>query len=245
MLHVFFTGYVHFFSILLPAMALAIITIGATRAGLAPARTGRALILPALLVSLWFAFAMYLSERDFFNVPATLGNPPYVLISLFGGAFILWALACMTPTGRQIMDHTSPGLIAAYQIPRVMGAVFLAGWAAGVIPWQFALPAGLGDIAAGIAGYRAWKACKQGDPDAHRKIAQSNVIGILDFAVAVVTGILTSEGFAHLLSPDLPNIINLHPLAMFPGFFVPMFLGFHLISITQLRWANSRLPVTG
>ena len=245
MIDQFFVGYVHVFAVLLPASILVIATIGAVRAGLNTAELRRALIVPAVLLALWFAVAMHLSQNNTFNVPATLGDPPFVLMSLFGGAFMIWALAWLTQTGRRIIDHTDPGLIAAFQIPRVMGVLFLIGWAAGVIPWQFALPAGLGDIAAGIAGYRAWKACRDNAPDARQKIMRANIVGILDFTVAVMTGIMTSEGFAHVWSHDLPNIINLHPLAMFPGFFVPMFLGFHLISISQLRGVGAKMPVTG
>ncbi len=72
-------------------------------------------------------------------------------------------------------------------------------------------------------------------PDARRKLIRANVIGIGDFVIAVATGIMTSEGFAHILAHDTPNIVNLHPLAMFPGFFVPLFLGFHLVLISRLR----------
>ena len=106
---------------------------------------------------------------------------------------------------------------------------------AGALPWQFAIPAGIGDIWAGIAGYQAYVALKTGAPDARAKLVRANIIGLADFVVAVGTGLITSEGFLHLLSHDAPNIINLHPLSMFPAFFVPIFLAFHLLSISRLR----------
>ncbi|WP_306115313.1 MULTISPECIES: hypothetical protein [unclassified Roseovarius] len=239
MLDVFFLGYVHFFAVLLPALAVALVTMGATQASLSPTETRVAVLVPAILLGAWYAIANHMSQTNVFNVPATLAEPPIVLAFLFGGAFTLWALARLTAIGRAVTDRLDLGLLAAFQIPRVMGALFLLGWAAGVIPWQFALLAGLGDIWAGIAGYQAWQAVRRNAPDARRKLVQANVIGIGDFVVAVFMGITTSEGFAHLWAHEAPNIINLHPLALFPGFFVPIFLAFHLILISRLRHSSA------
>ncbi len=241
MLDAFFLGYVHFFAVLLPVLAVSIVAIGAARAGLSIAETRMAILIPAILIGMWYAVANSLSRSDVFNVPATLSDPPVVLAFLIGGALTLWAMARLTRVGRAVTDRLDIGLLAAFQIPRVMGGLFLLGWAAGVIPWQFALPAGLGDIWAGVAGYQAWQAVQRNAPDARRKVVQANVIGIGDFIVAVFMGITTSEGFAHLWAHDTPNIINLHPLALFPGFFVPLFLAFHLISISRLR-RSSEFP---
>lgn len=241
MLDVFFLGYVHFFAVLLPALALILIANGAAGAGLTATQIRLAILVPATFIGLWYAVAMHVSQVGLFSVPPTLGEPPVVLMFLFGGAFSLWALARLTSLGRAVTNRIDLGLIAAYQIPRVMGGVFLIGWIAGVIPWQFALPAGLGDIWAGVAGYRAWSAIRRGAADARRKLVQANVIGMLDFLVAVLAGIMTSEGFLHVWAKDAPNIINLHPLAIFPGFFVPLFLAFHLLSISRLRRSSKTL----
>lgn len=235
MLDLFFLGYIHFFGVLLPALTLAIIALGAARAGYTGARLGRVLILPAVVLGLWFAAAMALSKSDIFSVPDTLGEPPVLLMFLFGGAALLWGLARLTQTGRRISDGTDTGMLAAFQIPRVMGGVFLLGWAAGLIPWQFALPAGLGDILTGILAYRAWSAVRSNAPDARRKLIVLNIVGICDFVVAVMTGVLTSEGFGHVWALENPNIINAAPLVMFPVFFVPLFLTFHLVLISHLR----------
>lgn len=235
MLDLFFLGFVHAFAVFLAVLALIIVALSAVRAGITGAALVWALFVPTTLLGLWFSVAMRLSQQDVFNVPATLGDPPVVLMFLFGGAARLWALARMTRTGRRISDAADPGMLVSYQFLRPMGGVFLIGWAAGVIPWQFALPAGLGDIWAGIASYQAWNALRAKAPDARRKLVRANVIGIGDFVIAVGTGILTSEGFAHIWAKDAPNIINVHPLALFPGFFVPLFLTFHLVLMSRMR----------
>ena len=231
----FLIFYVRTFAVALPLMAIAIMMIGANRAHLTPQQTGVSVAVVAFLFGLWFAVVVPPSENDVLNVPPTLQDPPVVLAFLFGGAAIVWALAWLTPLGRRITMATPLSSIAAFQIPRIMGGVFLIGWLGGSIPWQFALPAGLGDIWAGIAGWQASKALASGAPNARKLLMRANIIGIVDFIFAVGLGIMTSEGFAHLMAHDSPNIVNDHPLALFPAYFVPIFLGFHLISISKMR----------
>lgn len=94
----------------------------------------------------WCAAAPPLAQVGVFNVPAGLGDPPVVFVFLFGGMAVIRALAWFTPLGRRVTLATPLGAIAAFQIPRLMGGLFLIGWAAGDIP------SGLGDILDGIPG---------------------------------------------------------------------------------------------
>lgn len=239
----FLIFYVRTFAVALPLIAFAIMMIGVSRAKLTAQQTGVTVIVAAFLFGLWFAIVVPPSESNVLNVPPTLEDPPIVLAFLFGGALVVWALAWLTPLGRRITMATPLAAIAAFQIPRIMGGVFLIGWLGGSIPAEFALPAGLGDIWAGIAGWQASKALASGAPNARKLLMRANVIGILDFVFAVALGIMTSEGFAHLLSHDAPNIVNDHPLALFPAFFVPIFLGFHFLAISKL-WEERRNAAT-
>ncbi|WP_299621790.1 hypothetical protein [uncultured Tateyamaria sp.] len=242
----FLIFYVRTFAVALPLIAMAIMMIGVSRANLSAQQTGLAVTVAAFLFGLWFAIVVPPSESNVLNVPPTLQDPPIVLAFLFGGALIIWGLGWLTPLGRRITLATPLAALAAFQIPRIMGGVFLIGWLGGSIPPEFALPAGLGDIWAGIAGWQASKALANGAPDARKLLIRANIIGILDFVFAVALGIMTSEGFAHLLSHDAPNIVNDHPLALFPAFFVPIFLGFHFLSISKLRAErrNKAMPAT-
>lgn len=231
----FLIFYVRTFAVALPLIACAIMMIGVSRANLTARQAGVTVSVAAFLFGLWFAIVVPPSETNVLNVPPTLQDPPVVLCFLFGGAVIVWGLAWLTTLGRRITMATPLAAIAAFQIPRIMGGVFLIGWLGGSIPAEFALPAGLGDIWAGIAGWQASKALANGAPNARKLLMRANLIGILDFVLAVALGIMTSEGFAHLLSHDAPNIVNNHPLALFPAYFVPIFLGFHFLSISRLR----------
>ncbi len=229
------TLYVDIFGIFLTAAAIGLLTLGAVRAGLPQGRTAWALGGLAALLAVWFVAMGPLARAGILLPPPTITDPPYALMPLIGGAALLWALGRFTATGRAILGALDQRHLIGFQIFRVMGGLFLLGWAMGKIPWEFALPAGLGDIWAGIAAMGALSALNRGAAHARARVIRANVIGLADFLVAVTTGLLTSEGFLHLLSRDAPNIINLYPLALFPAFFVPLFIAFHLFSLAALR----------
>ena len=238
----FLEFYVRFFALALPLFAMAILMLGAARAQLSSRQTMMAGLVAVALFGLWYAAVVPASISGLLKVPPTLQDPPVGLAFLFGGTLTVWALAWLTPIGRSITTATPLSTIAAFQIPRLMGAVFLIGWLAGSIPAAFAIPAGLGDIWAGVAAWQASRALARGAPNARRLLLRANVIGLADFVVAVSLGIMTSEGFAHILSPEMPNIINDYPLVLFPAFFVPIFAGFHLIAISRVRADKSTAP---
>jgi hypothetical protein len=229
------TAYVQVFAAFLPALALAILSAGAIRAGLPLRRAALALGSVALILGLWHALTVTLAKAGILMPPPGFTDPPYALMPLLGGAFGLWALGRLTATGRAILDSLDQRFLIGFQIPRLMGGVFLLGWAMGDIPWQFALPAGIGDMWAGVAAIQAVRALGRGDANAERLVWRANIIGLTDFFVAVLVGLMTSVGFLHLLAQDTPNIINAYPLALFPGYFVPIFIAFQLFSIGALR----------
>jgi len=230
----FYEVYVRAACLLLAALAVAIGCIGVGRARLTPLRFGLFLTAAVLFFVSWYTTAIPLARAGHFNVPATPSDPPNVLMFLFGGSFLLFALAWWTPLGRRLTEATPLAVIAAFQIPRVIGGVFLIGWLAGDLPALFAIPAGMGEFLAGQPGAREKPARSAASSDAghvdrHRRLCP-----------AVVLGIVTSAGFAHLFAREAPNIINDYPLAMFPACIVPIFLGFHLIAIARVRQEHSR-----
>lgn len=229
------TSFVGFSMSFLPAAALALLAVGAVRSKLPPVRAAWAIGSVGVLLGAWATGMVPLARSGMLMPPATFIDPPYILIPLIGGAVFLWSLGRFTSTGRTILGGLDQRHLIGFQVFRVMGALLLLGWLMGDIPWQFALPAGIGDIWAGIAAMQALNALHRGAPDAQALVMRANVIGLLDFAVAISTGLMTSEGFLHLMALDAPNIINLYPLALFPSFFVPLFIAFHLFSIEALN----------
>jgi hypothetical protein len=120
----------------------------------------------------------------------------------------------------------------------VVGAIFLGLYALGQLPGEFALPAGWGDVAVGLAapvlGYMLYKGYRWSCVAA----ASWNVFGILDLAVAVGTGFLSSPGPFQALALESPNrLITAFPLVLVPLVAVPLSVLLHLAALKRLRLA--------
>jgi hypothetical protein len=63
-----------------------------------------------------------------------------------------------------------------------------------------------------------------------------NVLGLLDLAVAITTGFLTSPSAFQAFSFDAPNeLVSAFPLVMVPVFAVPLAVILHVASLIKLR----------
>jgi hypothetical protein len=147
------------------------------------------------------------------------------------------------PTARRVLSD--PQILARLTRPhgvRVGGLIFLIALALGELPTAFALPAGLGDIAIGLAA--PWVARGLRDGNGIRRAFWFNVAGLADFAVAFTIGFLAGPGRAQLLhlSPTTEQISVL-PLVLIPTAGVPLLLALHVISLAKLR-ARTRIHAT-
>ena len=151
-------------------------------------------------------------------------------------------LVLLTRSARiaRLLDALPMSWLVGVQFYRVLGGVFLVLWSAGYLPWQFALPAGIGDIATGIlavvvAGMLASKAS-----GAHRAAYAWCLFGIADLVVAVSMGTLTSPGRTHFVALDAPNmLVSAYPLVMIPTFAVPVSIILHGVCLWKLRRSHS------
>jgi len=73
-----------------------------------------------------------------------------------------------------------------------------------------------------------------------RRIFWLNIAGLVDFAGALGTGVLTSNSAIGLLADGLPHAnLGALPLCLVPAFAVPLWTIFHMISLLQLRNGDS------
>jgi hypothetical protein len=128
---------------------------------------------------------------------------------------------------------TAPGMASRLVGPRsfrVAGVVFLFYLALGHLPALFALPAGLGDIATGIAAPLVALRLAQGP--GRRAAVWFNALGMTDLVAALTLGALT--GFQLLsITPSSAPITEL-PLALIPTATVPLLFALHLTSTFTL-----------
>ncbi len=130
---------------------------------------------------------------------------------------------------------------------RVLGVEFLVVAGLGLLPWHFALPAGLGDIAAGIAAPFVARAAARRGAGARASIILFSVYGLFDLVVAVGTGVLSSSGLQVISVAGQPSTdaMGFLPLALVPAYAVPILLLLHigvLARVYQPAWRGSSSP---
>jgi len=222
---------------LVMTITLGLIWLGAARMpASAKSRYTTAGVLSVVFIG-WEAVASYLGAANTYL--ATIENPPAVPTVLFGlliplalAAIALWRSESIARLVAAIPLHW---LVAA-QVYRIAGGIFLVLCADGRMPWQFALPAGIGDVTTGIVAVVVAAQLARNAIGAHRATYAWSLFGIADLVVAITMGAMTSPGRAHLLAFDAPNLlISSYPLVMVPTFAVPLALMLHGLVLWRLR----------
>jgi hypothetical protein len=219
------------------AIALALIWVGVDRME-PPARsryvTGAALS-AALVV--WLVIAQQLASANAYFSTSDTSVPSVkfgLLTPLIIAAGVLWLSRSVQALVAAIPLH----LLAAAQVYRIGGAIFLVLLWNGRMPWQFAVPAGLGDVATGCFGIVVATMLARNIPGAQRAAYNWSLFGITDLIVAITMGALTSPGRIHFIALDAPNLlISSFPLVMVPTFAVPLGLVLHGVLIWRLKKA--------
>jgi hypothetical protein len=220
---------------LVAVIALGLVWMGAVRMQ-APAwsRYMTAGVLSVALIA-WAVVAQYLGSKNAYFAATETAVPTVLfglLIPLGAAAVGLWRSGSVASLVSAI---PLPWLVAA-QIYRVGGGIFLMLWADGRLPWQFALPAGIGDVTTGVVAVVVAILLAQKAPDARRAAYTWSFFGIADLVVAITLGALTSPGWPHLLAFDAPNLlITSYPLVMVPTFAVPLALMLHGLVLWRLQ----------
>ena len=181
----------------------------------------------------WFVLMTALSADRVFV--ATTSRPPTIGLGVFLPILVVGlALAFSRTTRRVALAIPQPWLVAIQSL-RVLGIVFLVLLGRGVLPAQFALPAGWGDLAVGAAAPVVAVALARNTPWARGLAVVWNVLGVLDLAVAVGMGALSAESSIRLFSgtPSTAAMAEL-PLSMIPVFGVPLFVLLHVASLLGL-----------
>lgn len=214
-------------------------TSGTTIAGSTTIRhsPGRQQFRPLLAIALiWVGAVVAIAAADGFVAAASL--PPWPILLAVVIPVGLFVLGLRIPSTRQAVLGTDPRIWLALQLWRVVGAAFLFGWAGGELDAGFAVPAGIGDIATGLAALWLLTLVMRYDDGGgngggsgngkgalrNRHLVAFTALGMGDFAVAVFTGAL--------LRPDGLETL---PWILFPALAVPFFTMVHIVNWMQLR----------
>ncbi len=198
-------------------------------------------LLVAIVLALWFVLVLFLGREGVFFRPP--GSPPLpILLGVTVPIIAFLAAYFASATFKAFVLASDLRLGVAIQGWRVAGLGFLALYAYDILPGQFALPAGLGDMAIGLtAPWIALALIRQPAFAGSSVFTVWNLLGILDLVVAMGTGALSS-GF---LAGNVTTAPMAHlPLVLIPAYLVPLFVMLHLAALFQARrYAAS--PVQG
>lgn len=180
-----------------------------------------ALALRAVLVTVLAVDGAFVQGPD--TVVPWIG--PMILIGL------LLSLASLRSAGESDLAALTRG-----QGFRVAGWVFVGLMLAGWLPPLFALLAGLGDIAVGLAAPVIARRLSRG---VTRGAAAFHVLGLLDLLVAITIGILSAPGPYHVLTGNVSTAaLTGLPLVLVPTMLVPLSMAVHIHAL-RLLWTGS------
>jgi len=184
-----------------------------------PSRQGT-IVLFAVLIAWATAVVSFAAAGGF--VADGNGLPWRVIVAVTAALALFYVLFRRGPV-RDYLLAIDPRVVLSIQLWRVIGVAFLYGWALGDLDASFAIPAGVGDVAVGVAAFAALAMLLNGTLSRAHVIALT-ALGIGDFVVAVAVG-------GVIVRPD-----NLEELrwVLFPTLAVPFFAMAHAVTWTQL-----------
>lgn len=120
---------------------------------------------------------------------------------------------------------------------RMIGIGFVFLYFYDRLPAVFAFPAGIGDAMTAVAAlFLGIALYENASAITANRVFLWNTFGLVDFFVAIATGVLARTGdVLHFAGHPASDIMGDFPLAMIPGFAVPFFMITHLIIYMQLR----------
>ena len=208
--------------------------LGLESADLTPPQRRTTWLAVMIPYTLWFAVAWSAAINDGFRLGAS--PLPLLPLAIFLPVMIGAPLLLLSTRIGQVLDAMPPTWLVALQVYRVFGSWALAAWLHGRLAGVFALPAGTGDVLTGLFAVPAAIAAATGTASGRRTAVIWNIFGLLDFAVAITMGMITSPGQFQLIVPTVASGgAGIYPDVLTPAFVVPSSILLHALSLRQLR----------
>jgi hypothetical protein len=189
------------------------------------------------------AWLLYVGLLSWTGVIADLTlRPPGILFVLLPVFLFIGLFAVRSQAGLQAAVGLPIGLLIGAQVFRVPVEIGLHRlWAEGLVPRLMTYEGGNVDLFVGLtAPLVAWLAARGA---AGRRLAVGwNVVGLLALLNIIVRSALTAPGPFHLLESEVPNLaIATFPFTFLAGFFAPMAVLLHVLSLRRLAAQRGRL----
>jgi hypothetical protein len=183
----------------------------------------------------WGALVLVLAREGVFATDADTTTPIIAIgiaVPIVAGVALL-----QVPGVRGAIDRVPLQWLVGVQFYRVLGGLFLIAYARNEMPGEFALFAGIGDIAVGLTALAvAYLVATRGAQHTRTAVLAWCAFGIADLVVAVGTGFLSSPSIMQQIALDDPNTaITRYPFVLIPTFLVPISIWLHVSVIARLR----------
>jgi hypothetical protein len=220
----------------IPVVTCIVLYGGAERAGLGRRRAGALAGSAAVVLGGWFTASAVIASHGWYHT--RLGHQvPWMPVAVVGFLGLLLALRRIPVVARTLR---APGMVSRLELPHtfrvVEGVAFLLTMALGHLPALFALPAGLGDIAAGIGAPLVALRLAQGR--GRRAALWFNAFGMTDLITALTLSALTGFQLLNVTPSGAP--ISELPLVLVPTAAVPLLFALHITSVSALVRAPRR-----
>jgi hypothetical protein len=204
------------------------------RAELTPAQRRNAWLGVMIPFTLWLALIWGSAINGVFR--GGFAPLPLIPFAILLPVIIGTPIVLLSKRMGQVLDAMPASWLIALQAYRVLGSAFLIGWARGLVPGVFALPAGIGDVITGLLAVPVAISLAAGTPESRKVAVAWNVFGLLDFAIAVSIGLMIAPGPLQVIVSSIPNAtVGIYPNVMVPAFAVPSSILLHVLSLRQLR----------
>ena len=191
----------------------------------------RTITVTGAVLVLWFSLMLALNFLGVFG-PSTPDLYTYLAILV---PLTLFAASYVGVAGfRRFVLSLDLRLLTIVQAWRVVGAAFFFLYAYNVLPGEFAFPAAGGDIAMGMTAPYFAMSLINGRSFPRRAFIVWNLLGILDFVVAAVVGLILAEALGIRFGEISIQPLAVLPLNLFPTFIVPFFILVHLSALAQV-----------
>jgi hypothetical protein len=198
----------------------------------------------AIPFTLWLAVVWNLALNGTFQPIPGVARLPRLPIAIFAPVIIGLFVLLRSKSIAALLDATPASWLVGLQVYRIFGGIFLVNWVHGTVAGPFAWPAGIGDILTGIMALPVALQLASGAENGRSAAIAWNIFGLLDFAVAITMGTLSSPGPLQILGLDIPaSFAGTYPTVLIPAFAVPSWILLHALSIWQLRriaWRSDR-----
>lgn len=179
-----------------------------------------------IIALLWFVLICFLSSKGYIEKLGHVFMPLFAVLTVSLIAIPFLAYKKSSTVKREVDKISLKKMTKVHAWRIVAGLLFIYYGLKNQLPLAFWLLAGIGDIIVGVMALQFWKETPTPAIDEYKLFHQ---IGLLDFVIAVGTGITFT-----LLGDQKILLLTKLPLVLIPLFLVPFMGASHLISLSKL-----------